>query len=153
MTIKITVPKFNKLLVGVDDAPDSKMAFDYAVGKAKHDGSELGIVSVLETNDVNVYEALDKDYIHGTYDQLENRIEEYIKAAIDFGVDPKKITKIVDEGSKPAERIINHVLPQFNADLLVIGSTGKEDSHKIFGAQAAYMAKNAGISVFVIRKD
>lgn len=54
MAIEITVPHFNKILVGVDDAPDARMAFDYAVDKAKRDGSELGIVSILETSDINV---------------------------------------------------------------------------------------------------
>lgn len=63
----------------------------------------------------------------------------------------KKITAIVDEGQKPAERIVNHVLPEFKADLLVVGSVGKEDSRKVFGSQASYMAKNAGISVTIIR--
>ena len=37
---------FHKILVGVDDAPDARAAFAYAVGKAKRDGSELGIVSI-----------------------------------------------------------------------------------------------------------
>ncbi|KRM61502.1 hypothetical protein FC26_GL001577 [Paucilactobacillus vaccinostercus DSM 20634] len=151
MAIQITPKKFNKILVGVDDAPDARAAFDYAVDKAKRDGSEIGIVSILESNDINVYQALDKDYIHSTHDQLNERINEYVQAAIDYGVDPKKITAIVDEGSKPAERIVNHVLPQYAADLLVIGSIGKSDSRKIFGSQAAYMAKNAGISVTIVR--
>ena len=135
MAIQITPKKFNKILVGVDDAPDARAAFDYAVDKAKRDGSEIGIVSILESNAINVYQALDKDYIHSTNDQLNERINEYVQAAIDYGVDPKKITAIVDEGSKPAERIVNHVLPQYAADLLVIGSIGKSDSRKIFGSQ------------------
>jgi hypothetical protein len=116
MAIQITPKKFNKILVGVDDAPDARAAFDYAVDKAKRDGSEIGIVSILESNAINVYQALDKDYIHSTHDQLNERINEYVQAAIDYGVDPKKITAIVDEGSKPAERIVNHVLPQYAAD-------------------------------------
>lgn len=151
MAIKITVPHFDKILVGVDDAPDARMAFDYAVDKAKRDGSELGIVSILETSDINVYQALSKDFVHGSRDELDERLNEYIQAAVDYGVDPKKITKIIDEGSKPAERIINHVLPAFHADLLVIGSVSKENSRKLVGSQAAYMAKNAGISVTIVR--
>ncbi|KRM13400.1 universal stress protein [Paucilactobacillus suebicus] len=152
MAIEITVPHFDKILVGVDDAVDAKMAFDYAVDKAKRDESELGIVSILETGDINVYQALSKDYVHGTRDELDARMNEYVEAAINYGVDPKKITKIIDEGSKPAERIINHVLPAYKPDLLVIGSIGSDDSRKLFGSQAAYMAKNAGISVTIIRK-
>ena len=42
-----------------------------------------------------------------------------------MGVDPKKITAIVDQGDRPAERICNHVIPEFKPDLLIIGSIGK----------------------------
>ncbi|WP_461239948.1 universal stress protein [Paucilactobacillus sp. N302-9] len=151
MAIEIKPKEFHKILVGVDDAPDARAAFNYAVDKAKRDGSEIGIVSVLETGDVNVYQALTKDYIHSTHEQLEARVNEYVEAAIAYGIDPQKITAIIDEGAKPAERIINHVLPEFHADLLVVGSVGKSDSRKLFGSQASYMAKNAGISVTIIR--
>lgn len=151
MAIEIKPQQFNKILVGVDDAADARAAFSYAVDKAKRDGSQLGIVSVLETADINIYQALSKDYIHGTRDQLERRLSEYVQAAIDYGVAKDKITAIVDEGQKPAERIVNHVLPEFHADLLVVGSIGKVDSKKLFGSQASYMAKNAGISVTIIR--
>ncbi|WP_137597252.1 universal stress protein [Paucilactobacillus kaifaensis] len=151
MAIEIKPQQFNKILVGVDDAADARAAFSYAVDKAKRDGSQLGIVSVLETADINIYQALSKDFIHGTRDQLERRLGEYVQAAIDYGVAKDKITAIVDEGQKPAERIVNHVLPEFHADLLVVGSIGKVDSKKLFGSQAAYMAKNAGISVTIIR--
>lgn len=151
LAIEIKPQQFNKILVGVDDAADARAAFSYAVDKAKRDGSQLGIVSVLETDDINIYQALSKDYIHGTRQQLEQRLGEYVQAAIDYGVAKNKITAIIDEGQKPAERIVNHVLPEFHADLLVIGSIGKVDSKKLFGSQASYMAKNAGISVTIIR--
>ena len=55
---KIKPKKFHRILVGVDDAPDARAAFSYAVDKAKRDGSELGIVSIYETNGVNVYHSL-----------------------------------------------------------------------------------------------
>lgn len=151
MTVEITPRSFKKILVGVDDAPDAKAAYDYAIDKAKRDGSEIGIVSILETDDINIYEALTKDYVHSTHEELERRINEYVEAAIAYGIDPKKITPIIDEGSKPSERIVNHVIPEFKPDLLVIGSVGKKDSRKLFGSQAAYMAKNAGISVTIVR--
>ena len=77
---------------------------------------ELGIVSIHETNTVNVFQALDKDYVHTSRQDLEKRIDEYVQAAIDYGIDPKKITAIVDEGDRPAERICNHVIPEFQPD-------------------------------------
>ena len=148
---EIKPKKFKKILVGVDDAPDARAAFSYAVDKAKRDGSELGIVSILETGNVNVYQILDKDYVHSSADELRKRINEHAKAAVDYGVDPSKITRIVDQGERPAERICNHVIPAFQPDLLVVGSIGKWGNRKAVGSQASYMTRHAGTSVFVIR--
>ena len=134
---EIKPKKFKKILVGVDDAPDARAAFSYAVDKAKRDGSELGIVSILETGNVNVYQILDKDYVHSSADELRKRINEYVKAAVDYGVDPSKITGIV--------------IPAFQPDLLVVGSIGKWGNRKAVGSQASYMTRHAGTSVFVIR--
>lgn len=145
--------KFKKILIGVDDAPDARAAFSYAVDKAKRDGSEIGIVSILETNRVNIYQVLDKDYVHSTEDDLRKRLNDYVQAAIDYGVDPKKITAIVDQGDRPAERICNHVIPEFKPDLLIIGSIGKNGNRNTVGSQASYMVKHSGTSVFVIRTD
>ena len=150
---EIKPKKFKKILVGVDDAPDARAAFSYAVDKAKRDGSELGIVSILETDRVNVYQILDKDYVHSSEDELRQRVNEYVQAAIDYGVDPEKITAIVDRGERPAERICNHVIPAFQPDLLVVGSIGKKGNRKAVGSQALYMARHAGTSVFVIRTN
>lgn len=150
---EIKPKKFKKILVGVDDAPDARAAFSYAVDKAKRDGSELGIVSILETDRVNVYQILDKDYVHSSEDELRQRVNEYVQAAIDYGVDPEKITAIVDRGERPAERICNHVIPAFQPDLLVVGSIGKKGNRKAVGSQASYMARHVGTSVFVIRTN
>lgn len=150
---EIKPKKFKKILVGVDDAPDARAAFSYAVDKAKRDGSELGIVSILETDRVNVYQILDKDYVHSSEDELRQRVNEYVQAAIDYGVDPEKITAIVDRGERPAERICNHVIPAFQPDLLVVGSIGKKGNCKAVGSQASYMARHVGTSVFVIRTN
>ena len=150
---EIKAKKFKRILVGVDDAPDARAAFSYAVDNAKRDGSELGIVSIFETDEVNVYQYLDKDFTHSSQEELGKRIDQYVKAAIDYGVDAKKITAIVDQGDRPAERICNHVIPQFQPDLLIVGSIGKWGSRKTVGSQAAYMTKHAGTSVFVIRTN
>lgn len=145
--------KFHKILVGVDDAPDARAAFSYAVDKAKRDGSELGIVSVYETNEVNVYQALNKDYVHSSREELKKRIDEYVQAAIDYGVKAEKITAIIDEGDRPSERICNHIIPAFQPDLLIVGSIGKPGNRHTVGSQASYMVKHSGTSVFVIRTE
>ncbi|KRO10480.1 hypothetical protein IV64_GL002789 [Lactiplantibacillus xiangfangensis] len=140
--------EFKHILVGVDDSDDAQMAFRYAINRAKTDGAKLTIVSILEQQNMNVYEAMSKDFIHGQRKDLEEHVVEYQKLAQEFGV--KDVNVVVDEGD-PGETIVKDIIPAIKPDLLVIGSVSKQGVRKYFGSQAAYMAKNAPISVLVIR--
>jgi len=139
---------FKRILVGVDDSADALLAFDYAIHQAKRDSAELIIVSVLEHDDLNVYQALDSDYIHGERDELRQHIQSYQKQAQDAGVADVKL--VIAEG-EPGETIVRDVIPHVEPDLLVIGSIAKKGVSRYFGSQAAYMAKYAPISVMVVR--
>ncbi|MCP0886818.1 universal stress protein [Ligilactobacillus sp. WILCCON 0076] len=137
-----------KILVGVDDSDDAIKAFDFAIDIAREHDSELVIVSVLEDDDVSVYQALDKDYVHGEYNSLKAHMLDYKEKAENEGV--KKVSTIISEGD-PGETIIKDVISQIKPDLLVIGSLAKKGIARHFGSQAAYMAKHAPISVLVVR--
>ncbi|MCI1857300.1 MAG: universal stress protein [Sporolactobacillus sp.] len=139
---------FSHILVGVDDSADAQLAFRYAMHRAKADQAELTIVSILEKGDMNVYQALNKDYIHGKREDLEKRVQVYRKTALNYGV--TKVKTIVSEG-EPGETIVKDIIPHTNADLLIIGSEDKRGISRHFGSQAAYMAKYATISVLVVR--
>ncbi|EHN58695.1 universal stress protein [Oenococcus kitaharae] len=139
---------FNRILVGVDDSADAQLAFQYAVRRAAKDGAVLIITSILENDEMNVYQALTKDYVHGERDELEEHLKQYRDIAVAGGV--KKVEMIVDEGDA-GETIVKNVIPAANADLLVIGSLSKRGISKYFGSQAAYMAKYSPISVLIIR--
>lgn len=139
---------FEHVLVGVDDSADAQLAFRYAMHRCIKDNSELIITSILESNEMNVYQALTKDYVHGERAELEEHLKEYRKVATDAGV--KNVRLIVAEGD-PGETIIKDVIPKTDADLLVVGSVSKHGIRKYFGSQAAYMAKYSPISVMIIR--
>ncbi|TDG79535.1 hypothetical protein C5L31_000877 [Secundilactobacillus malefermentans] len=140
--------QFSHILVGVDDSADAQLAFRYAMNRAKKDGAKLTIVSILESDEMNVYQAMSKDYVHGQRAQLEKHIGEYRKLAEQFGV--KRVETVVLEGD-PGETIVKRVIPAVKPDLLVVGSLSKTGIQKRFGSQAAYMAKYAPISVLVVR--
>lgn len=144
----MTVFDMHRILVGVDDSPDALMAFDYAIEKAKKEDLELVIVSVLESDEMNVYQALNKDFIHGEYAELEKHVLDYRNQATQKGV--KKVRAVIAEG-EPGEVIIQEVIPKVQPDLLIIGSKSQKGVAKYFGSQAAYMAKYAPIPVLVIR--
>lgn len=139
---------FNKILVGVDDSTDALMAFDFAISLAKEKQAELIITSILERDEMNVYQTMDKDYVHGEYDALEEHVLGYQRQAEEEGVE--KVSIVVAEGD-PGETIIKKVIPEVAPDVLIVGSLSKKGVKKYFGSQAAYMAKYAPIPVFVIR--
>lgn len=140
--------KFKRILVGVDDSADALLAFNYAIHQAKQDNAELVIVSILENDDMNVYQALSKDYVHGERTELEQHILKYQKEAQSAGV--TNVRSMIAEG-EPGETIVKEVIPHVQPDLLIIGSLAKKGIAKRFGSQAAYMAKYAPVSVLVIR--
>ncbi len=88
--------EFKHILVGVDDSEDALLAFQYAIDTAKRRHAELTIVSILESHEMSVYEALDKDYIHGERSELDNHIQMYVKQAQNAGVE--KVDALVSEG-------------------------------------------------------
>lgn len=141
---------FETILVAVDDSKDAQLAFDYAIKRAKLENSKLYIVSILESDELNIYQALSKDYIHGERKNLEKHIQEYVKEAKKRGV--KHVYPIVAEGD-PGNTIVQEVIPNLKdkPQVLIIGSLAKTGPRKYLGSQAAYMAKYAPISVLVVR--
>lgn len=139
---------FERVLVGVDDSDDAQLAFRYAMRRCIKDNATLIITSILESDEMNVFQALTKDYVHGERHELEDHIKEYRKVALEAGV--KDVELFVAEGD-PGETIVKQVIPASKADLLVIGSLSKSGIKKYFGSQAAYMAKYSPISVMIIR--
>lgn len=140
---------FKQILVGVDDSADALAAFQYAIHRAATDDTELIIASVLEDAEMNVYEALSKDYVHGERTALEAHIQEYADLADRAGI--KHVRAVIAEGD-PGEAIVKTIIPKYEPDLLIIGAAAKKGLAKHFGSQAAYMAKYSPISVLVIRE-
>ncbi|KRN03072.1 UspA family nucleotide-binding protein [Levilactobacillus senmaizukei DSM 21775 = NBRC 103853] len=140
--------KFTRILVGVDDSPDAQLAFRYAMNRAKFDQAELVICSVLESDTMNIYQALSKDYVHGQRADLQEHLLQYQHLAERFGI--KQVSIVIGEGD-PGETIVKTIIPKVKPDLLVVGSLSKGGVRKYFGSQAAYMAKYAPISVMIVR--
>ncbi|MCP8857536.1 universal stress protein [Latilactobacillus fuchuensis] len=144
----MTMVAMHRILVGVDDSPDALMAFDYAIEEAKKENLELVIVSILESDEMNVYQALNKDFVHGEYTDLEKHVLNYRNQALQRGV--QNVRVVIAEG-EPGETIIDQVIPKVQPDLLIVGSKSQKGVAKYFGSQAAYMAKYAPIPVLVVR--
>ncbi|MGX5377000.1 universal stress protein [Ligilactobacillus sp. LYQ135] len=143
------IKNIKRILVGVDDSEDAQLAFRVAMKRAIELNAALYITSILEKDEMNVYQILNADYLREQIDKLNQHIEGYKKVAIEAGV--KKVYTITGQGDA-GETIVKEIIPQVNPDLLVIGALAKEGIGKYFGSQAAYMAKYAPVSVLVVRE-
>ena len=134
--------EFKNILVGVDESEGAQKAFQYAVKQASKTGAALLIASILEIEELNVYEASQKQ------SQLSLNLEKYKQYAENSGV--KNIQLYSGEGD-PAEEITKTILPATSADILIIGSRSMHGIKGYFGSHATYMVKNSPISITVIK--
>lgn len=141
---------FKKILVAVDedDSSSSVKAFCYAVTLAHAYKIPLGIVTILETGDLSVYDSLQPDVLGKERQDMEAAIEMYVQKAKNFGVED--VQKFIGEG-KPGKKIVREIIPEFQPDLLVCGSETEDKSSIFIGSQASYMSQNAPCSVIVVR--
>ncbi|AUJ31642.1 MAG: universal stress protein [Liquorilactobacillus nagelii] len=153
LDFKTNFKPFDRILVAVDedDSKSSLAAFQYALALAKPNLAALGIVSVLELEDLNVFETFSPEKRNQLRENLTVDLERYVKKAQENGI--YDVRSFVQEG-KPAATIISEIIPEFKPDVLLCGSKTKPVSNakKIFiGSQASYLAQNAPCSVMVIR--
>src|SRR5574337_949198 len=78
--------EFKNILVGVDESEGAQKAFQYAVKQASKTGAALLIASILEIEELNVYEALDPEYLSQKQSQLLLNMKKYKQYAENSGV-------------------------------------------------------------------
>lgn len=146
---EVETMEFNKLLLAVDDDDDesSHRAFNYACTLAKIYNIPLGIVSVLETGDLNIYQSLSPDILSQRRSEISAHLNTYVEKAEAFGVTDTE--PIIGEG-KPAQVIMEEVVPNFNPDLIILGSHDKHGRGHL-GSVASEITRFARQSVIVVR--
>ncbi|KRM86699.1 universal stress protein [Lacticaseibacillus thailandensis] len=139
---------FKRLLLAVDDDDDesSRRAFNYACTLAKIYGIPLGIVSVLETGDMNIFQSLSPDILAQRRAEITHNLDTYVDKATQFGVEDAQ--PIVAEG-KPGRVIVEEVAPAFKPDLIIVGTHERSNNH--LGSVSAFVTRNAKASVIVVR--
>lgn len=139
---------FHRILVGVEESEDALKAFHYAVHRASLEKAKLILALIIEDEDINSFEILSKSFIKEEQQKLMVQAKKYRQYALDQGVSDVEV--LIGQGN-PGEVIVKELIPQAKADLLIIGAKSKKGFSHYFGTQASYMAKNATISVLVIR--
>lgn len=137
------------LTVDEDDNTSSERAFRYATTLARDYAVPLGICSVLESEDINIFDSLTPSKIQAKRRHVEQVVAKYVKMAESDGV--KHVEPLVYEGGDVDDVILEQVIPEFEPDLLVTGADTQFPHSKIAGAIGPRLARKAPISVIVVR--
>ncbi|MGA3419927.1 universal stress protein [Lactiplantibacillus plantarum] len=137
------------LTVDEDDNTSSERAFRYATTLVHDYDVPLGICSVLESEDINIFDSLTPSKIQAKRKHVEDVVAEYVQLAEQRGVN--QVEPLVYEGGDVDDVILEQVIPEFKPDLLVTGADTEFPHSKIAGAIGPRLARKAPISVIVVR--
>ena len=142
---------FNRILLTIDedDSASTKRAFRYAVTLAQSSNVELGICSVIENHDINIYDSMMPAKLEEKREQLQTVVDGYVSQAQVAGA--KNVTGFIAEGGDVDDVILEEALPDFHPDLIVCGADTEFTAHRVAGAVSLRLAKKAPISVIVVR--
>ncbi|MTV81770.1 universal stress protein [Secundilactobacillus folii] len=140
---------YKKLLLAVDDDDDesSRKAFNYACTLARTFNLPLGIVSVLETGDMNIFQSLSPDVVKQRRDDIYHDLNTYVSKARAFGV--KDVQPLIGEG-KPERVILEEIIPDFQPDLILLGSHRRFGNLRI-GHVAGTIMREAKVSAIIVK--
>lgn len=143
------VMTYKRLLLAVDDDDDesSRKAFNYACTLARTFELPLGIVSVMETGDMNIFQSLSPDVIKSRRDDIYHDLNTYVSKAKAFGV--KEVKPLIGEG-KPERVILEEIIPDFKPDLVLLGSHRRRGNLRI-GHVAGEIMREAKVSVIIVK--
>lgn len=137
------------LTVDEDDNESTARAFRFAITLAHDYDAKLGIVSVMESEDINIFDSLTPSKIKEKRDFLKKAVEQYVQMAEDNGL--KNVEPLAYEGGDVDDVILERVIPDFKPDLIVTGADTQFPHSKIAGAIGPRLAKRAPVSVIVVR--
>ncbi|BAP84989.1 universal stress protein UspA [Paucilactobacillus hokkaidonensis JCM 18461] len=137
------------LTIDEDDPNSSTHAFRYATTLAHDYQVKLCIVSVLESDDLNIFDVMTPGKVDERADNIKRTVDNYMKLAEDLGVND--VQGLTISAGDVDDVILDRVIPEFKPDLIVCGSDTDDASHRVPGAVGLRIAKRANVSVIVVR--
>jgi nucleotide-binding universal stress UspA family protein len=137
---------YNSIVVGVDDSPTAKQAFDQAVEFAKMSGGTLHIVTAYKPKPTSEADVPDEFRYTmastGAADVLLRGLADQARAN---GV----TTEVHAATADPADALIT-VADREGADLIVVGNKGMKGARRVLGSVPNSVAHRADCSVLIL---
>lgn len=141
---------YKTVLVGVDGSENGRQALHKAARVAEDNGAKLVIAKVLDVRSFQSHETLHADFISEVraraLKELESEVE-FVKMTY-----PKVEVEFKLSYGAPSTEMSEHLPEEFDADLVVVGSTGRgATEHLLFGSVAERVSRNAPVEVLIVR--
>jgi nucleotide-binding universal stress UspA family protein len=142
--------EYKNILVPVDGSAQSEDSFKKAVAIAKRNNATLHLICIIDTRNAPLSPdyASRVDFGEPTAKLEYAFLDEMVTSAESEGV---VIKKILTNGN-PMTLIAEAFPKEFNADLIIIGATGKGALTRVFvGSVSNYVVRHAPCDVLVVR--
>lgn len=147
--------EYERILVAIDGSRGGEVALKEAIEVARRNDSHLDVLRVMDLNSLEYGGAgiaLDGEQIY----EIEHESEEYLldlrrKAIQEEGMKPDQIRVHLRFGN-PKLVIVEDFQPEYENDLIIVGSTGKNFLQRlVVGSVASYVIRAAKCDVLVAR--
>ena len=139
--------EYEKILVAIDGSKGGEVALKEAIEVAKRNDAHLDVLRVMDLNSLEYGGAgiaLDGEQIY----EIEHDSEEYL---LEAGLKPEQIRVHLRFGN-PKLVIVEDFQPEYENDLIIVGSTGKNFLQRlVVGSVASYVIRSARCDVLVAR--
>lgn len=141
--------KYETIVIAVDGSKASEKAFNKAVNIAKEGNSKLVIAHIVDTRTFATAEVYDKSLAERAEKYAENLLNEYAENAKEAGVESVELSL---KYGAPKAAITKEVIPEANADLVVVGATGLNAVERfLIGSVSESIARYAKCDVLIVR--
>ncbi|QQK74914.1 universal stress protein [Salicibibacter cibarius] len=138
---------YKKILVAVDGSVQSEQALEKAIAMAKLHDAYLFIAHVIDLRNFSSH-AYNQQGVF-TDSETKEMLEKYKNKAVQAGM--KNVQTILSSGN-PRVKLSRNLLSEYNIDLLITGSTGRNAFERmLIGSVAEACVRHAPCDVFTVK--
>lgn len=140
------------ILVGVDDSPLAKKAFEHALHLAKKEHATLYVVSVINDNHINV--GSDEYVATQSFFELEDKsIRQAFHQLQEEAKQENVILKGIIAYGNPKHILAKKLPEKYHIDTIIIGGPEKTmDNYFGLGSVATYVISHSPCNVYIIKE-
>lgn len=140
---------FKTILIALDGSPVSFRALETGIEMAKKFDSKIVATSIVNVDSLPVNVGV--DYMPDLVHDVKKQNNQILRTAERQLINAKMFYEIISRDGDPKSLIAKVIPDNINADLIIMGKTGKGMMTKIFmGSVARYVSENSELPVLLV---